>query len=460
MLKLQSQNAEQQEQLEQLSLKLKAQQLEQTLKDAQIRDLTSEKKMLMEQLQQTQPTILHLEQQLKDLREKFADTCANLKYSHCKLELEISENYNQQQKLKVLQEQLDVYMQTPKNLSDSSTQTEGQNVVDSSALEQRIKSLELQLQAVKKQKHETVGLLQELLQQQNEKIKNTNEMESDWQQLLDALQATQKLEQNMQLQLQQKADELHQLNELFARQNEQLEQLQELSEAHERRSAEELQELKQVQAQDEANLSQLRHQVALLEESETVTREHHKTLLNLLETETGLNLQHVNSMPQLMKVLRQQLRAAKASEELPTLKSKLAKVSEKHARALDKIKLLEQTLAAERERFEASDAGKSTASIALIEPAHEVANLIDDYKKLIQQTAEETGRPRNSYILELIERSQQCQPNLCQLSEGVAACRADMMSLNRLLVGLNPDTIRQQSVPSLMEELRAVTEHT
>lgn len=36
----------------------------------------------------------------------------------------------------------------------------------------------------------------------------------------------------------------------------------------------------------------------------------------------------------------------------------------------------------ERARFEASDSGKSTASNTPQEPAHEVANLIDDYKKV------------------------------------------------------------------------------
>lgn len=46
------------------------------------------------------------------------------------------------------------------------------------------------------------------------------------------------------------------------------------------------------------------------------------------------------------------------------------------------LQCLEQTLVMERARFEASDSGKSTASNTPQEPAHEVANLIDDYKKV------------------------------------------------------------------------------
>lgn len=82
--------------------------------------------------------------------------------------------------------------------------------------------------------------------------------------------------------------------------------------------------------------------------------------------------------------------------------------------------------------------------------------------QLIQQTAQETGRPRNSYILELIERSQRCQPNLCQLSDELQACREDMLDLNKLLTTMKPSSAvaRQVSAPSLMEELRAVAEQT
>ncbi|KAH8369986.1 hypothetical protein KR093_001770 [Drosophila rubida] len=479
MSQLQAQNEEQQRQLEQLNFQLEAQQLEQALKDARLEDLTTEKAALADQLQETQQTVHNLEQQLAALQMQYVETCTKCEHTKTQLDAQQSQNKEQQQQLTNLREQLALYVQQCSQLSDAMLQTEYKleqqqhkkaedqctqtQAADSnsSELEERIATLEEQLEAVKNQKQQTVGLLQQLLQQQDAKIKNTNEMEADWVQLLEALQATQQMEQQVQLQLQQKAEELHQLNELFAQQNEQLQQLQLLSQTHETQSSNELQQLKQAQAADAVALSQLRAQVqTLLEERENAPRQRHKTLVQVLEMETGRKLQHVKNWPQLTKMLRQELRVAKAAAEMPALKMKLVKMSGKHEQALARIKFLEQTLAAERARFEASDSGKSTANSAPEEPAHEVANLIDDYKKLIQQTAQETGRPRNSYILELIERSQRCQPNLCQLSNDLEACREDMLDLNKLLANLEPSSARQAPVPSLMEELRAVAEQT
>ncbi|KAH8405375.1 hypothetical protein KR222_008632 [Zaprionus bogoriensis] len=471
MSQLQAQNEEQHRQLEQLNFQLEAQQLEHALREAHLKDLTSEKTALANQLQATQQTLQHVEQQLIQLHQQYAEACAKCEHSKLQLQLQQSQNAEQQQQLKDLRQQLATYVehcsqtehkleqqqQQQQQMQDKCTQT----AADNAALEQRIESLEQQLLAVSKQKQQTVALLQQLLQQQNDKIKNTSEMESDWVQLLEALQATQKIEQQMQLQLQQKAEELQQLNELFAQQNEQLQQLQLLSRAHETQNSNELQQLKDARADDAAALGQLRQQVErLLEEHEKVPRQQHTTLLQLLEMETGRQMQHVKSWPQLTKLLRQELRAGKAAAELPALKMKLVKLSGKHESALARIKFLEQTLAAERARFEASDSGKSTASSTPLEPAHEVANLIDDYKKLIQQTAQETGRPRSSYIMELIERSQRCQPNLCQLSEELDACREDVLDLTKLLASREPGAARQASAPSLMDELRAVAEQS
>ncbi|KAH8307186.1 hypothetical protein KR044_006909 [Drosophila immigrans] len=474
MSQLQAQNEEQQRQLEQLNFQLEAQQLEQALKDACLEDLAAEKTALADQLQETQQTVHNLEQQLVELHQQYEETCTKCEHTKTQLDTQQSHNEEQQQHLLNLRDQLALYVQQCNQLSDAVLQTEhklGEHqdqftqtqaaVRQNSELEERIASLEQQLEAVKKQKQQTVALLQQLLQQQDAKIRNTNEMEADWRQLLEALQATQQMEQQVQLQLQQKAEELHQLNELFAQQNEQLQQLQLLSQAHETQSNNELQQLKQAQAADAVALSELRAQVqTLLEERDKAPRQRHETLVQVLEMETGRKLQHVKNWPQLTKMLRQELRAAKAAAEMPALKIKLVKMSGKHEQALARIKLLEQTLAAERARFESSDSGKSRASTAPLEPAHEVANLIDDYKKLIQQTAQETGRPRNSYILELIERSQRCQPNLCQLSEDLDACREDMLDLTKLLASLEPSSNRQPPMPSLMEELRAVAEQT
>ncbi|XP_030568961.1 interaptin-like [Drosophila novamexicana] len=474
MSKLQAQNEEQQRQLEQLNFQLEAQQLEQALKDAQLTDLTTEKAVITSQLQDSQQTLQNLEQQLKQLQKQYAETCTKCDHTKRQLEVQQTQNDEQQQQLKKLREQLQLYVLQFSQLNDAKAKLEEkqqqvqtkqlisegtQTMAVQPVLEQRIETLEQQLIAVNKQKQQTVSLLQQLLQQQNEKIRNTHEMEADWRQLLEALQATQQMEQEMELQLQQKADELQQLNNLFAQQNEQLQQLQLLSRAHETQNSNELHKLKQAQAADAANVNQLQAQVqALLKERECASRKQHSTLLQVLETETGRKLHHVKNWPQLTKMLRQELRAAKAATDLPILKMRLAKIGGKYEQALSRIKVLELTLAAERARFEVSDLGKSTVNSTPLEPAHEVANLIDDYKKLIQQTAQETGRPRNSYILELIDRSQRSQPNLCQLSEGVAACRKDVLDLNKLLADLEVTSARQETVPSLMEELRAVAE--
>ncbi|EDV96634.1 paramyosin [Drosophila grimshawi] len=472
MSKLQAQNEEQQRQLEQLNFQLEAQQLEQALKDAKLNNLMTEKTELERQLQETQQTLQNLERQLFELHKQNAETCAKYKQTKWQLEVQQSQNVEQEQQLNELREQLAVYVQQCSQLKSKMEQqqqvqqkqlvTDGtQAIEDSSVLEQRIESLEQQLLAVNKQKQQTVALLQQLLQQQNDKIRNTNEMEADWRQLLEALQATQQMELQMEKQLQQKADELQQLNELFAQQNDQLQQLQRLSQAHETKNSNELLQVKKAQAEDAVNLSQLHAQVQeLLKEREIAPRKQHNNLVQVLEMETGRKLQHVKNWSQLIKMLRQELRAGKAAKELPLLKVKLAKVGGKYEQALARIKSLEQTLAAERAHFEASDSGKSTVSSTPLEPAHEVANLIDDYKKLIQQTAQETGRPRNSYILELIERSQRSQPNLCQLSEDVAACRENMLDLSKLLADLESSSTRSEAVPSLMDELRAVAEKT
>ncbi|XP_017863364.1 PREDICTED: interaptin [Drosophila arizonae] len=474
MSKLEAQNEEQQRQLEQLNFQLEAQQLEQALKDARLKDLTTEKEAFARQLKESQQALQIVEQQLMELHKQYSETSAKYEHTKCQLEEQQSQNNEKQEKLNKLREQLQLNAEQYNQLSEAKARMEEklnqsqtkqltsagtQTMPVEPVLEQRIESLEQQLTAVSKQKQQTVALLQKLLQQQNDKIRNTNEMEADWMQLLEALQATQQMERQMELQLQQKSDELQQLNELFAQQNEQLQQLQLLSRAHESQNSNELQKLRQAQAVDAANLKELQAQVqALLKERQCAPRKQHSSLLQILEAETGRKLQHVKSWPQLTKLLRQELRAAKAAAELPMLKVKLAKIGGKYEEALSRIKFLEQSLAAEKARLKPADLGKSSANSTPLEPAHEVPNLIDDYKKLIQQTAQETGRPRNSYILDLIERSQRSQPNLCQLSKGLAACREDMLSLTTLLAGLESSRARPENMPSLMEELRAVAE--
>lgn len=347
MSQMQSQNEEQQRQLEQLNFQLEAQHLERALKEAHLEDLSTEKVAVVSQLQETQQTLQHVEQQLFQLQQQYAETCAKCEYTKMQLQVQQSQNDEQQQQLKDLREQLATYVehcsQTEHKLEQQQQEQQDkciQTMAHNSALEQRINSLEQQLLAVNKQKQQTVALLQKLLQQQNEKIRNTNEMESDWMQLLEALQATQKMEQQMQLQLQQKAEELQELNELFAQQNEQLQQLQLLSRAHETQNSNELQQLKDAQASDAATLGQLRQQVEeLLEERDKAPRQQHTTLLQMLEMETGRTMQNIKSWPQLCKLLRHELRAGKKAAELPALKMKLVKLSGKHETALARIKV-------------------------------------------------------------------------------------------------------------------------
>ncbi|EDW94983.2 uncharacterized protein Dyak_GE19785 [Drosophila yakuba] len=521
MSQLKEQCEEQQRQLEQLEFTLQAKLLEEgqlrqsnALKLEQVENLTIslaslqlEKEGLKENVCEAQTTLKILEQKVDILQKQYAEMCVLCQKTKQQLELEkveigkIKQNGSLREselmeKLKGYAAQCDelrkslaeaesrIDMQSKKTESWQAqlktierTSQASQTDLEEPILIQRIESLEQQLADVKSQKLHTVSLLQKLLQQQEAKIKSTNEMEADWLQLLDALQATQSLEQEMRAELQHKTIELEHLNELFAGQNNELQKLQRLSQAKDEEKQLELQLLKEsfqenmeIHSAASINMQRLQSQVkSLLDEKEETAREERKaveclrSLGQVLEMETGRRLPHIKSWPQLAKLLRKELRNGRVNsrkaEELPGLKMKLTEISGRHQQALSKIKCLEHTLAVERARFEASDSGKSTASNTPQEPAHEVANLIDDYKKLVQQTANETCRPRNSFIFDLIERSQLCQPNLCKLGEGISACQSDMKELSRLL-SAGQEQRRVEPMPSLMEELRAVAEHS
>eukprot|EP00099_Drosophila_melanogaster_P009446 NP_001262186.1 uncharacterized protein Dmel_CG11248, isoform C [Drosophila melanogaster] len=517
MSHMKEQCEEQQRQLEQLEFALQAQLLEETqlrqsnaLKLEQVENLTIslaslqlDKEGLKENLGEAQKTLKNLQQKVDILQKQYAEMCSLCQKTKQQLELEKIEIAKMKQngslKESELMEKLKDYAaqcdELRKALAEAESRidvqikkTEGWQVqlkhnqatqtdLEDPILVQRIETLEQQLADVRSQKLHTVSLLQILLQQQEAKIKSTNEMEADWQQLLDALQATQSLEQEMRSELQHKTVELEHLNELFAGQNDELQKLQKLSQAQDEENRLELQLLKKtfqenlkINSAASINMQRLQGQVkSLLDEKEEIAREERKaveclrSLGHVLEMETGRRLPHIKSWPQLAKILRKELRNGRVNnrkaEELPGLKMKLAEISGRHQQALSKIKCLEHTLVMERARFEASDSGKSTASNTPQEPAHEVANLIDDYKKLVQQTANETCRPRNSFIFDLIERSQRCQPNLCQLGEGISACQSDMKELSRIIIA-GRERRRVEPMPSLMDELRAVAEHS
>ncbi|EDW72670.2 uncharacterized protein Dwil_GK17057 [Drosophila willistoni] len=495
MSDLEAQNEEQLRQLEKLEFALKTQQLEETelrksqaLKEEQIEQLNLvltklqvEKDFLNDTLLETREQLRNLENEIQILNKNYAELCE--KCEKTKLEMTIERNENTL-KEKTLHDQLQKYENKCDELSKSLSSAENQlgvwqariqNLEQQPDLNERIECLEKQLKDMTLQKRQTISLLQSLIQQQDAKIKTTNQMETDWLQLHQTLEASHKLEQSTRDQLEQKSHELEELNELFAAQNEELHQLQQLSMQKDQQNQLELQQLRQtfqesseLHTTDALKLKELQHQVkTLLEEREKNARQDYRaadclrSLVQIMEMETGRRIQNVKGWPHLSKLLRKELRQARMSnrkaEELPNLRLQLAELSAKHEQSLARIKELEKTLNAERIRFNASDSGKSTAT-AHQEPAHEVANLIDDYKKLIQQTANETGRPRNSYILELIERSKECQPSLCQLGEGIAACHSDVLMLNKLLAEREQ---RQMVIaPSLMDELRAVTEQS
>ncbi|XP_018785434.1 PREDICTED: putative leucine-rich repeat-containing protein DDB_G0290503 isoform X1 [Bactrocera latifrons] len=460
-------------------------------------------------------------------------------------------------------------------------------------LRAKVEELEKRLAAALKhdeaRRNERVRLLQQLIEQQNGKVKQLTESQADWEELLTALQVAQKLEESARAELQLKHTELEELNALFAEQNEELRQLQAIAllakskeeEPHEnaqtncemlqaklsaqlaasaaqQRQIEELQgknarlerqlnedyaeemarnqrQLRALQtkmdklkterneyaerlAAMETELQQLRKSkrdglvlppefVVLSKKtlqacdetatsndanvntsgSESDSNERMRILTKVLEAEYRRKMKrydlHIHTLLGNIRKLKKTLRATeqraahltheqcKTMEELHELRltgRQLEEMRLKCEHNQNTIKALEQALEMERKKFEASDLGKAahitrdSAAVAQssVEPAHEVANLIDDYKKLIQQSALATRRPKTSSILELIQRSNQCVPNLHKLDASVDGLRKDLAHF------LSAHTRNMRAVasaqkldgPSLLDELRAATE--
>ncbi|XP_011202951.2 putative leucine-rich repeat-containing protein DDB_G0290503 [Bactrocera dorsalis] len=221
--------------------------------------------------------------------------------------------------------------------------------------------------------------------------------------------------------------------------------------------------------------------------SESDSNERMRILTKVLEAEYRRKMKrydlHIHTLLGNIRKLKKTLRATeqraahltheqcKTMEELRELRVTRRQLEELRLKCehnQNTIKALEQALAMERQKFEASDLGKAAHitrdSAALeesgVEPAHEVANLIDDYKKLIQQSALATRRSKTSSILELIQRSNQCVPNLHKLDASVDGLRSDLAHF------LSAHTRHMRSAasaqkldgPSLLDELRAATE--
>ncbi|XP_014097823.3 putative leucine-rich repeat-containing protein DDB_G0290503 [Bactrocera oleae] len=463
-------------------------------------------------------------------------------------------------------------------------------------VEELEKRLEAAMQHDEARRNERVRLIQQLIEQQNSKVKQLTESQEDWEELLTSLQAAQKLEDNARAELQMKNDELEELNALFAEQNVELRQLQEItllaksnekqnenaqlqltyqkefetmqaslsaqladSEAKQRQ-IEELQgknerlerhlnedyaeemaknqrQLRALQIKMEDLKTERNHYAARLTEMETElqqlkkskrdglvlppefvvlpkntihtctdeatssstdangnssasesdSNERMRILTKVLEAEYKRKMKrydlHIHTLLANIKKLKKALRATeqraaqltleqcKTLEELRELRLTRRQLEEMRLKCEHNqitIKALEQALEMERKKFEASDLGKAAnierdsaaEEVRTDEPAHEVANLIDDYKKLIQQSALATRRPKTSTILDLIQRSNQCVPNLHKLDATVDGLRSDLEHF----ISAHTRNMRQTSSankldgPSLLDELRAATE--
>ncbi|XP_037934825.1 interaptin-like [Teleopsis dalmanni] len=205
--------------------------------------------------------------------------------------------------------------------------------------------------------------------------------------------------------------------------------------------------------------------------------DHLRILTKVLESEYKRKIQrydlHTNTLLKNIKSLKKALRATKQKatllreqqkkteedlSDLQTTKRLLEEMRLKYEQSQLKIKTLEESLENERKKFEASDFGKSARE----DPVHEVPNLIDDYKKLIQQSALTTGRPKTSAVLDLIKRSNQCVPNLSKLETNIYELRDEFKEYIMNYTqhgGKSHNFTIQKETPSLMEELLAAADN-
>ncbi|XP_065359886.1 interaptin [Calliphora vicina] len=213
---------------------------------------------------------------------------------------------------------------------------------------------------------------------------------------------------------------------------------------------------------------------------QNISEDHLRILTKVLEAEYQRKMQrydeHIHSLLSNLKSLKkslkvneektallseEQLKTKEELRELQKTKRSLEDMRLKYEQSQDIIKELKQSLDFERKKFELSDIGKSSQTEGTT--TYEVSNLIDDYKKLIQQSALVTKRPSTSAILDLIQRSNQCVPNFQKLETNVDGLRSE---LQNFLSSYNPkmpatSLIAAASLtvpPSLMDELRAASE--
>uniref|UniRef100_A0A1B0BAR5 Uncharacterized protein n=1 Tax=Glossina palpalis gambiensis TaxID=67801 RepID=A0A1B0BAR5_9MUSC len=211
-----------------------------------------------------------------------------------------------------------------------------------------------------------------------------------------------------------------------------------------------------------------------------VSEDHLRILTKVLESEYERKMQrydhHIHSLLSNVKSLKHSLKIqeqeaiflkfeqSRTAEELCEMQKNQHTLDEmrlKYEQSQQTIKELKVALEWERKKFESSDIGKS---VLFEEPVHEVANLIDDYKKLIQQSAASSKRPKTSTVLDLIARSNQYVPSLHKLEANFEELRRDLKQLLSLhnnqhymsnVTAVNVDSLNVP--PSLMDELKAVS---
>ncbi|XP_013119198.2 interaptin [Stomoxys calcitrans] len=229
---------------------------------------------------------------------------------------------------------------------------------------------------------------------------------------------------------------------------------------------------------EDSNSTEVNSNMSILKTS-GFDEDHLRILTKVLEAEYARKMQrydeHIHSLLTNVKALKKSLRnneektailgeeQSRANEELKdlhTTKRNLEEMRFKYEQSQSTIQKLRRELSLERKRFESSDMGKSSQNDM---SNYEVANLIDDYKKLIRQSALATKRPSNNTIHDLIQRSSKCVPNFKNLETNIGGLRCDLQNFLSMYAQKMPSSslITAASLtvpPSLMDELRAASE--
>ncbi|XP_055923917.1 interaptin [Eupeodes corollae] len=135
-------------------------------------------------------------------------------------------------------------------------------------------------------------------------------------------------------------------------------------------------------------------------------------------------------------------------EQLRAMESALQDMRTQFENSQREIDNLKHQLKTMNEQFYVSDASKSNNTMVL-------TNLMDDYKKLIQQSQISTKRPSTSDIYKLINKSNNFVPKLTNISTAVDKLREDVQQICTVInVTSSGRTESPQLKLSLMDELK------